>query len=827
MSWIAADRGGTATRRRAVDVAVVTTLYAALALALTWPLASVIDTHLGALEGPGDPYLELYILGWDLHTLSARPSALFTLDIFDANIFHPAAGTLAYSDHLILQALALLPVYWLTGGDVVVCYNVLLLASLALSGTAMYLLARTVTGSRAGAFVAGLAWAFWPYRIARLLHINLQALYVMPLALLFLHRTMTGRRRRDAVWLGLFAGLQAISSLNYGVITAVALAVAGVTLAIGIGRWRSPRLIGRLLLAAAVGALVAAPFAWPYWEAQRREGFARNLFEAAQHAAVPSSYVQVPAVNRLYGRTHVLTARDAAGGLRTWRRESVERELFPGFTLMALALAGLWTGRRRGNRPVVWAMVALAVAGFVLSLGPDGVRPLYAAAHRYVFGFQAIRAPARFGILVTASLSVLAALAIAALAPGSRRAAAVAGLASLLLVLEYASVPLPYVPRPPRWTAVGQWLAAEPGAGAVVHLPLTLDRRNAPPMVQSLEHWRPIVNGHSGQRPPFFTALVDVMSEFPSAEALWTLRDLDVRFVVSEAPLTIPREGLGPGVPARTLAETPLVERARLPGGVIYELVWSAEAEVRVPRPAPPPPPPAGEPTFAVGERATYEVGWVGGPLGVPAGRATIEVRPGGGDAAYTFVARAVTAEWVRQFFETRDEFVTTATGDLLPIEHRREQRQGRRHVRRRYAFDSSARTVRVASPGEEGVVLSIPPGTRDALTGFYYARTLPLAPGEMLRFPVSDGGRNLMIELTATAIEPIRTRRGVAEALRIEPRVVQRVSRRTPVRIVAWLSRDGRQLPLAAEVSAGFGRLRLELIEYRAPLRSRRRVLD
>jgi Protein of unknown function (DUF3108) len=817
VSLIARDRASRALRRPIGELTGVTALYAALALFLTWPLAPLIATHLGSLEGPGDPYLELWVLGWDLHTLSTRPSALLTLDIFDANIFHPAAGALAYSDHLILQALALLPVYWLTG-DVVVCYNVLLLASLTVSGSAMYLLAREVTGSRSGAVVAGLAWAFWPYRIARLLHINLQALYFLPLALLFLHRTMTGRRRRDAVWLGVFAGLQAISSLNYGVITAVALAVVAVALAIGIGRWRSFRLFGRLLLAAALGALLVAPFAWPYWQAQQRDGFARNLFEAAQHAAVPSSYLQVPAVNRLYGRTHLLTARDAAGDLRPWRRESVERELFPGFTLIALALVGAWSGRRRGNKPIVWAMVALALVAFVLSLGPDGARPLYAAAHRYVFGFQAIRAPARFGVLVTAALSVLAALAFSSMTRPTGRRSALAGVASLLLVAEYASMPLPYVPRPPRTTAVGRWLASAPVPGAVLHLPLTLDARNAPPMVQSLEHWRPIVNGHSGQRPPFFTALVDVMSEFPSAEALWTLRDFDVRFVVSPAPLTMPAHGLGPGVPAGTLAETPLVERARLPDGVIYELVWTPEIEAHLPRPAPPPPPPPGQPTFTVGERATYEVGWLGGPLGVAAGQATIEVQPGSGAASYTFVARAATADWVRQFFEARDEFITTATRELLPIEHRRDQRQGRRHVRRTYAFDPAARTVRIGTPGQRGVVLSIPPGTRDAVSAFYYVRTLALAPGEVVRFPVSDGGRNLTIELTATRIETIRTGGGVVDALRVEPRIVQRVSRRTPVQIVVWLGRDGRQLPLAAEVSAGFGRLRLELVEYRAP---------
>ncbi len=56
----------------------------------------------------------------------------------------------------------------------------------------MHALVRTVTGSTPAAFAAGLAWACWPYRTAHLLHIQLQALYLMPLALLCLHRVVAG-----------------------------------------------------------------------------------------------------------------------------------------------------------------------------------------------------------------------------------------------------------------------------------------------------------------------------------------------------------------------------------------------------------------------------------------------------------------------------------------------------------------------------------------------------------------------------------------------------------------------------------------------------------
>ena len=163
--------------------------------------------RLAAPVGPGDPYLNLWILGWDLRTISLDPLALVTGRIFDANIFFPAAGTLAYSDHLILQAVILLWPLLAVTRNLIFCYNALLFLSLVASALDDVLLARARHGVATPARLsAGLAWGFFPFRFAHLLHLQLQSLYFLPLAFLFLHRVVAGRRRRDAVWLGVIAG---------------------------------------------------------------------------------------------------------------------------------------------------------------------------------------------------------------------------------------------------------------------------------------------------------------------------------------------------------------------------------------------------------------------------------------------------------------------------------------------------------------------------------------------------------------------------------------------------------------------------------------------
>ncbi len=125
--------------------------------------------------------------------------------------------------------------------------------------------------------------------------------------------------------------------------------IAAVVLAVMTGQWRSARLWSRLAASAIVGALLVAPIAWPYWQTQQREGFGRNLFEAAAHAASVQSYTQAPPDNLLYGRTGIMAPRAPAPGARDERH--VEHQMFPGVIISALALIGLWRARRSDARP--------------------------------------------------------------------------------------------------------------------------------------------------------------------------------------------------------------------------------------------------------------------------------------------------------------------------------------------------------------------------------------------------------------------------------------------------------------------------------------------
>ncbi len=788
--------------------------YLAATVVMTWPVVLHLTSVLAAPVGPGDPYLNLWILGWDLRVLSTNPLAVLTGRVFQANIFHPADLSLAFSDHLVPQAVLLWPLYAISG-NLVLCYNALFVFSLAASAVAMHVLAGEVTGSRWGARVAAVIWAFWPYRFAHLMHLQLQSLYLLPLVFLFLHRLVANPRRRDAVALGVAAGFQVASSAYYGIIGTIAAGAGCVLLAWAAGTRRIGRIVSRLALAALVALLVASPWIWPYWRVQQTEGFARNLYEASQHAARLGSYFAVTPENLVYGRT---------GWLRPAASESggPERELFPGTVALSLALFGAWRARRSGSWPLAVSAGGVALVGLVLSLGPDGVRPLYAALHRGLFGFQAIRAPARFGVLVTFGLALLAAVGARELACGvlagragraegrrlpGRRSVLMAGLVAVTLV-EYVNLPVPTVEAPQAQTAVGQWLRRATGPGAVVTLPLGLDAENTVPMLQSLEHGRPIVNGYSGQRPGVFVALVETLNQFPSAESLWTLRDLGVRFVVVD-------EGVSGGAAQHAAWEgsgLPIAERARFGHQRIFELRWTEEAEARWPRPETPAPPPPGRLPIESFEEAVYRVEWLGGGHvpGVQAGQATLTAaRVGRG---WQFSVRVVTAPWVSRFFEADDLLTTGADVELYPLRHVQRIREGHRRLDRETVFDHTARTVRL-----DGVSLPMERAARDPLTALYYIRSLPLVPGSTVRLPLIEGGRSLTLDIAAGAPESIQIQGRRVDALRVVPAIRARIERRRPITSTVWISRDGRSLPLRIEVSAGFGDFRVELLSVSA----------
>lgn len=776
---------------------VAAVVYVAAACLFTWPLVLNLRTLLGAMDVSGDASLNLWILGWDLRVISEHPSWLFTGRVFDANIFFPAPRTLAYSDNLLPQALALWPVYAITG-NLVLCYNLLFAGSLVAAALAMHVLARALTGSERAAYIAGLIFGFAPYHFAHLGHLQLQALYFMPLSFLCLHRIFERERRMDTVMLGVVLAVQAVSSVYYGIIGGIGVACATVALLLLTRRVRDWRLLRRIATAAVIALLVAVPWAIPYLVVHSETGAGRSLGDAARGGTVLANYLQAPATNLLYGRTGLLRP-----GPDAWLpyMEGVEQELFPGFCAMALALLGCVYAGRDGRRIAI-VFAAVAALGVVLSMGPDSPIPLYALLYRGLFGMAAIRAVPRFSVLVLLGGAVLAALAMRSLEVRQPRTArGLFALALLAIAVEYSNGAIDYPQPPPLNTSAGVWLRDQPGSGAVVCVPMRVWLANTPCMLQSLEHGRPVVNGYSGVVPPFFEAMVETANRLPSPDALLAMHNVGVEYVVSDAAL-----------PTDPAFGDVLAERAVFGDDTrVYQLQWSPEIEAKVRGAADmPPPPDPGPIPFAAGEAATYRVRWTSGPLDVAAGEATISVLPPQPDAAFTFRVDASTAPWMSRFYEAIVRLESTTTDGLLPLTYSEAIDEGTKRIERTLTFDPERHEVRVDSGGTS-ILLPVGTGARDAISAFFYMRTLPLAEGARYAIPISDNGRPLRLDVTVASREPLAMDGRTVDAWKLDLSASERIDR-APLRMTAWLSADERRVPLVVDVSANFGTARVEL---------------
>ncbi len=497
-------------------------LFIAAAIVMTIPLALRFRTHCPALHELRDPLLNIWIINGNLQRLEAGEP------LFEANIFHPHPNSLVFSEHLLGLSLLCAPLRAVGMGPVS-SYNVLLIGSFVLSGFAAYLLALHVTGRRDGAALAGIIYAFAPFKFAQLNHIQMLASFWMPLCLLFAHRYLVSRR---SGWIVLFFVtwiLQLLSCWYYFFFLGLGVCMA--TACVLAQGWRPTRrhlLMGLVGTAAVVGS--ALVLALPYLAERARDpGFTRTIREADFYAAKLNSYLNTTELNRVWGSLEI-------GNSPT----RTEHQLFPGLTALVLGVTGAIGAWKKKDRAVLFYL-ALALVSGCLSFGPYLHRlglhiPLpYLLLYHLVPGFKALRTPARLASLVLLGLSVLAARGWASTQKTRRWWFLAAG----ILMVEYFSAPIPLLPVPARGAlpAAYRWLSEEAPQGPILELPMPTSEeqetiRDAMYVYYSLFHRRQTVNGLSGYVPASHRRIRTLMQSFPDEWSCSLVRELGVRLVL-------------------------------------------------------------------------------------------------------------------------------------------------------------------------------------------------------------------------------------------------------------------------------------------------------
>ncbi len=476
---------------------------AALTCAYTWPLAAQLGSAVP--HDRGDPLLVTWILWWSTHAVP------LTEAWWNAPAFYPSPGVLAFSENLLGLAPITAPIIALTHAPLV-GYNAAFLLSYLFSGLGAYLLAFVLTRRHEASFVAAVAFAFAPYRLSHVYHLQLLSSYWMPVAIAALHLYLAAPKWR---WAALFAASWLLQALACGYYLFFLTIFVLLWLAWFAPRRMAARDAARLAVAWCAAGLAIAPVLLGYRAIHASYGFARSPVEVLNYSADIAGLWSASADSLAWRWLH-------AG-------VGAESEQFPGLTVVVLFVAGaLWltpvASASKRNDPTLPTAVAsafsrkdlafygiTAVLMWALSLGPRpalhgmplGIYGPYALLMNLP-GFNGMRVPARLWMLSVLCLAVVAAIVISRIESRRVRRLVVSAAAIGLLIDGWPRT-FPIVAAPPmRVTTIN----------ARARLGLPLQQNETETMYSAIAQARPVFNGYSGYTAPQHSALRDLLEHY-------------------------------------------------------------------------------------------------------------------------------------------------------------------------------------------------------------------------------------------------------------------------------------------------------------------------
>lgn len=559
--------------------------YIVLTVALTWPVSARLFTE---VPGGGDAWQHIWNLWWVKQALLVEQTNPYYTDL----LYYPEGVNLYFHTLVLTAGLIGIPLQ-LLGFNLIATYNLVLLSTFVLAGYGMYLLCMYLTRHVWASFVGGIVFAFSPYHFAHLFgHMNLASLQWLPFYVLALLKAFepgpvwrwsertdvagfsppdTEARRARLLWsvgAGALLALIAYTDWLYaifmvlftGLFAAWKLLVPAERRAMGRGIRSWVEAATRLVIVAAIFLVLSAPIFFPTLSEATRGYAQQPPLEVLVYSSDLTSAITPSELHPMWGASIREQVNNTGPYLPI--KNSSERVVFLGFSVLALAVLGLWRGWR-SLQVRFWGFAALTT--WVLSLGPVlqymgkteftlfqvNVPLPYLLLYRLPL-LSIMRTPARLTVLTMLALGVLAAFALAALLGrrylerGRRlsfRNAVWGLLLPALIVFEFLSTPFPTVP--PGWNVpIYRQIASEPGDFALLELPI---RPFGDYMAYQTIHGKPIVGGYLSRQPPYPTLsqtpalhyLEDTVSaddpvaaQVSQGRGVAALKELGIRYVI-------------------------------------------------------------------------------------------------------------------------------------------------------------------------------------------------------------------------------------------------------------------------------------------------------
>ncbi len=221
---------------------------------------------------------------------------------------------------------------------------------------------------------------------------------------------------------------------------------------------------------------------------------------------------------------------------------------------------------------------------------------------------------------------------------------------------------------------------------------------------------------------------------------------------------------------------------------------------------------------FGPGEQTTYEVSY----LGIVAGRAQLTVgwkMQQAGREVWPLVCVGETTQ-VGLIWPIRDRFISywdplerrPVASDFFVDENKKRRKE-------HYAYDSESKQAIVTrqSEGREPSErrFDIEQNTLDLAAAGFGLRNTPLIEGAVHEMPIFTGVKTYRMQATVVGREKLESSLGDLDVFRVTVNGDFNGNMKTAGLITLFYTADDKQLPVRAEAEFGFGKIRIDAVQY------------
>jgi hypothetical protein len=231
----------------------------------------------------------------------------------------------------------------------------------------------------------------------------------------------------------------------------------------------------------------------------------------------------------------------------------------------------------------------------------------------------------------------------------------------------------------------------------------------------------------------------------------------------------------------------------------------SASAAVSLPPDAAPVP-------YGPGERLVFSIDYGV----VNAGEGTLEVLGVvrfGDHVCYSIESRATSNRFFSAFYKVRDKVVSYIDAVHLYSRYfHKRLREGDYRKNVEITFDHEAGVARY----HDGRTFEAVSGVHDALSAFYYVRTLDLAVGDVYTLPAHSSRKTYELKVVVHGIETVEVEAGSFTCFVVEPMLVGEGIFKHEGKLTLYMTADQYKIPVLMKTKVPVGSIDASLKEYR-----------